>query len=183
MGRLSVCYCLALLTLSCPLGLSGFKATEVDHTFNETESNDVQMINEVSIDDRNESTSNPHSMADKPSKLDLDVSDMIYMDSKKIAEMETQVDSSVQRKSKCQNSISIDCLETKLSSFIDDMSSKSTVNITEAIQVVRTEATPAFGDDSLLSKVHRFAKSHVMRISLDKDLMPSAESRTFFGGK
>uniref|UniRef100_A0A0C9QCZ1 Lap1_0 protein n=1 Tax=Fopius arisanus TaxID=64838 RepID=A0A0C9QCZ1_9HYME len=182
MGQLSVhaSYCLVLMTIVW--SLSGVEGIRKERTLlNETESNEVPLNNEV-INDERDSTPHPHSIQDKPSKLDLDVSEMIYMDSKKISEMETQVDSSVKRRSKCQNSISIDCLERKLSSLIDDMSARTTVNVTEAIQVVRTDVTtPVYENEGLLEKVHRYAKSHVMRINLDKDLMPTAESRMFFG--
>lgn len=183
--RLHTYYCLSLLL--CAVGLSGVKAEVERPLLNETESNEVQLSNDVTndvLEHKDITTEHPHAMKGKPSKFDLDVTEMVYMDSKKMHNVETQVDSSVKRRSKCQNAITIDCLETKLSSFIDKMSTSKTLNVTDSIQIVKTETTtPTYPDESLLDKVHRFAKNHVMRIQLNQDMINPGESRTFFGGK
>lgn len=164
------------------------KAMKVDGTLsNETEINELQSLtNDLSIDDDElQKNNNLHGMdKNKPSKLDLDVSDIVYMDMNNSREVETQVDRTIEGEKLCKNSMSIDCIERKLSVFIDDASRVETLNISDTVQIVKsTNKTSQYPDESLFEKVHRFAKNHVMRINIDKSLLGPKESRTFFGGE
>lgn len=107
----------------------------------------------------------------------------------------------------CGGARLVSCIRRDFMNFLDRLSRVDTYNITESMQIVKNPETEAACDDrtendddkaedddddddndedddsstNLLGKVHRYAKTHVMKIRLNKDPGLAGKARTFFG--
>lgn len=145
-----------------------------------------------------------YSMEDKPTKFDIDISDMIHTDHKNLHEAEAERLKNISMKSEssysmdrmddgddCSGGISMACLKEGLTEILENMDNYDAINLTESLQIVKiknaTDPTRDFrlnlGKYDILEKVHRFAKNHVLRISMPNELVTYRQARTFFGGK
>lgn len=92
----------------------------------------------------------------------------------------------------CRGKHVVSCIRKDLLNFLDQLAKVDTYNVTESVQIVRNpEADEADAceerskeDNSnanLLDKVHRYARTHAMKIQLNKDSSIARKARTFFG--
>ncbi|XP_066581786.1 uncharacterized protein Osi24 isoform X2 [Prorops nasuta] len=165
--------------------------------FNDLALNDVDApntnTNEVPIFDGGSGSmrNHPHMMPDKPSKLDMDLGSLTMTDDKEMYQIEAstmlnhtarpEAESSV-----CHDDVTIPCIQKDLNQFLDKLSEVDTYNITDSVQIIRSEnATKAVKHDGeqpgLLERVHRYAREHEVKIRLDKNLISTRKARTFFG--
>ncbi|XP_044019053.1 uncharacterized protein LOC122859502 isoform X1 [Aphidius gifuensis] len=179
-----------ILTLACINDSSlEIEAIKLNKTFpNETKVNKFQQIANDTTDEISENfmldNNNLHEMDNnKPSKLDLDVSEVVYMDSKNSTDIGSRIDSSIEWKSFCSNSVSINCIQRNVSTFIKDLSETEPLNMSDTVLIAKnnTETTKSTVEN-LFDGVHKFAKNYRMMIDLDKFSLNLQESRTFFGG-
>lgn len=95
---------------------------------------------------------------------------------------------------KCdEGTISVKCVEKKIKSYLRTVSTVDTLNVTDSVQIVKKVDSEVNKDElknldnvnntSLVDEIHRYARDHVVKINLSKDLLPTTQSRTFFGGK
>ncbi|XP_076759322.1 protein Osi24 [Xylocopa sonorina] len=146
----------------------------------------------------------PHGMPDKPSKLDVNINQMIQTDDKsqyqiEATRMENATMSSVEsddcvedeqkrRRRRRKSTTTTPCVRKNLSEMLDRLSRIDTYNVTDTVQIVRNQAVVARRDEkgnerqdsSLLDKVRRYAREHVVKIRLSQDLEPGRKARTFF---
>lgn len=147
----------------------------------------------------------PHAVLEnKPTKFDLDVTGMIHTDRKNLHEAEaerlanlskmtgtTVTTNRMDEEDECADGISMACLKEGLGELLDDMASVGTINITESVQIVKTsnatgprwERHGESDRSDIIDRVQRFAKNHVLRVTVPKELLTSRQSRTFFGSK
>ncbi|XP_053976506.1 uncharacterized protein LOC128875158 [Hylaeus volcanicus] len=142
---------------------------------------DDPTANEVSL--ANEFVDHPHSMAGKPSKFDMNIGQMIQTDDMSQYQIEA---------SGMENFTSspTESTRTNLSELLDRLSGIDTYNVTDSVQIVRNRDADFVArrdekgnhrtDASLLDKVHRYAREHVVKIRLSRELIPSRKARTFF---
>ncbi|XP_032663038.1 uncharacterized protein LOC116840443 isoform X2 [Odontomachus brunneus] len=90
---------------------------------------------------------------------------------------------------RCRGSQMFSCLRRDFLNFLDRISRVDTYNVTEHVQIVKNPQANVTCDNrredgeetNLLDKVHRYARTHVMKIQLGKDLSLAGKARTFFG--
>lgn len=144
--------------------------------------------NEVSFAN-DELTDHPHRMPGKPSKLDMNVNQMIQTDDKsqyqvEAARMENATVSS------CQDDVTVPCARKDVTDMLDRLSRIDTYNVTDGVQIIRSQGAARKDekgndrtDASLLDKVRRYAREHVVKIRLSRDMVPGRKARTFFNGE
>ncbi|XP_076630665.1 protein Osi24 [Colletes latitarsis] len=139
------------------------------------------IANEVSF--ANELLDHPHNMAGKPSKFDLNMGQTI----------ETDDISRYQIEATGAANATMPPTETTrkdLSQMLDRLSGIDVYNVTDSVQIIRNvddgfvarkdEKGNPRTDASLLDKVRRYAREHVVKIRLSQDLIPARKARTFF---
>lgn len=118
----------------------------------------------------------------KPSKLDLDVSEVVYLDSENSTDIQSKIQTSNDWKNLCPNTMSINCIQRNVLTSIENPSQIETLNLSDSVLIVGNNTTttkPVI--ENLFDKVHKYAKNYRMLIDLDKFSLNSKESRTFFG--
>lgn len=146
--------------------------------------------NEVSFTS-DELDQHPHAISGKPTKLDTNVNQMIQTDDKSQYQIEAtrmeNATASPLESTECQTTTT-----TKdLFDLLDRLSRIDTYNVSDTVQVVRNQDVIARKDEkgndrpdaTLLDKVRRYAREHVIKIRLSQDLIPDRKARTFFNGE
>ncbi|XP_014475671.1 PREDICTED: uncharacterized protein LOC106744992 [Dinoponera quadriceps] len=90
---------------------------------------------------------------------------------------------------RCKGSRIFACLRRDFLNFLDRISRVDTYNVTESVKIVKDPRTNVTCEHrrsdgqeaNFLDKVHRYARTHVMKIQLNKDLSLAGKARTFFG--
>ncbi|XP_026674993.1 uncharacterized protein LOC108631799 [Ceratina calcarata] len=152
--------------------------------------------NEVSFTGEEEllGQQHPHDMPDKPSKLDMNINQMIQTDDKSEYQIEaTQMENATESPLGtivCQDDEKDGpCFGKDMSDLLDTLSRIDEYNVTDTVQIVRKQEVVARRnekgndvrpDSSLLDKFRRYAREHVVKIRLSQDLIPGRKARTFF---
>ncbi|XP_029669803.1 uncharacterized protein LOC115239429 [Formica exsecta] len=143
----------------------------------------------------------PHKMSGKPTKFDMefhtDDKEDYQIEPSRMAnvtanpiEMNSTTSQSLSNSTECREKLIVSCIRKDFSDFLDRLSRVDTYNVTESVQIIRNpEANVTCNDrrnnddtdSNLLDKVHRYARTHVMKIQLNKDLGLVSKARTFFG--
>lgn len=143
----------------------------------------------------------PHKMSGKPTKFDMefhtDDKEDYQIEPSRMAnvtanpiEMNSTTSQSLSNSTECREKLIVTCIRKDFSDFLDRLSRVDTYNVTESVQIIRNpEANVTCNDrrdnddtdSNLLDKVHRYARTHVMKIQLNKDLGLVSKARTFFG--
>lgn len=152
----------------------------------------------------------PHKLHGKPSKFDMEfpVDDKANyqieptrMDNATVSPVETNstttmtapwvttTDRYPSNTTRCRGSQMFSCLRRDFLNFLDRISRVDTFNVTESVQIVKNPRANVtcnsqrndVEEANLLDKVHRYARTHVMKIQLNKDLSLVGRARTFFG--
>ncbi|KAL6263589.1 hypothetical protein P5V15_006378 [Pogonomyrmex californicus] len=204
-------FSIVLLAVTCLRSVVGVKVHTEAVSLNETRRHDDDIVerNEIPLSRESEnSTENhriqhdhPHNMHGKPTKFDIephmdDKADyqieptrMVNVTANPI-EMNSTTNQSLSNSTECRGKLTVSCIRKDFSNFLDQLSRVDTYNVTESVQIIRTpEANVACNDvksdgdtdSNLLDKVHRYARTHVMKIQLNKDLSLASKARTFFG--
>ncbi|KOX80169.1 hypothetical protein WN51_08346 [Melipona quadrifasciata] len=155
--------------------------------------------NEVSFTS-DEFDQHPHTISGKPTKLDTNVNQMIQTDDKSQYQIEAtrteNATASPLKSTECQNGETTSTTTTTttttkdLSDLLDRLSRIDAYNVTDSVQIVRNQDAVARKDEkgndrpdaTLLDKVRRYAREHVIKIRLSQDLIPDRKARTFFNG-
>lgn len=104
----------------------------------------------------------------------------------------TEEENSGQPLNMCDDStISVKCIEKRIGSFLRTVSTVETLNVTDSVQIVKKKDDSTgelrnvdnLNSTSLVDQIHRFAREHVVKIKLSRNMLAPRESRTFFGGK
>ncbi|CAK9824542.1 hypothetical protein ANTRET_LOCUS2695 [Anthophora retusa] len=153
----------------------------------ETIENEVSFTNDELPDDH------PHRSPDKPTKLDMNINQMIQTDDKsqyqiEASKMENVTASPMVTIDNCQEDKKKSCVKKDLSNLFDRLSRIDEYNVTESVQIVRNRDVVARKDEkgneqldeSLLDRIHRYAREHVVKIHLSQDLIAGRKARTFF---
>ncbi|XP_033350597.1 uncharacterized protein LOC117233964 isoform X1 [Bombus vosnesenskii] len=147
--------------------------------------------NEVSFSS-DELDQHPHMMPGKPSKLDTNINQMIQTDDRSQYQIEaTRMENATAfplESMGCQDNKTTPCARKDLSDLFDRLSRIDTYNVTDSVQIIRNRDVIGRKDEkgndrpdaSLLDKVRRFAREHVVKIRLSQDLIPGRKARTFF---
>lgn len=158
-----------------------------DHAaaLNETDhpTNDDPIANEVSFS--NEILDHPHRMPGKPSKFDLNASQTIEIDDDRSRYQIESIEAVNATVSPTEST------RKDLIQLMDRLSAIDAYNVTESVQIVRNHGSVARRDEkgndgtdaSLLDKVRRYAREHVVKIRLSQELIPARKARTFFNGE
>lgn len=208
-GRAAAILSIVLLTLACLHSVVGVKAHVEVASLNETARNDYDIEkNEVPLSHKSENKTDefprdhPHNMHGKPTKFDVELhvgnkadyqiepTRMANVTANPI-EMNSTTSQSPSKSTECKGKFTVSCIRKDFSKFLDQLSRIDTYNITESVQIIRKpEANVTCDrkkDDNsnldLLDKIHRYARTHVMKIQLNKDLNLARKARTFFGCK
>lgn len=207
-GRAATIFSSVLLAVACLHSVAGVKVHAEVASLNETarhdydiEKNEVPLSHEPEIKIEEFPRDHPHNMHGKPTKFDIE----LHMDNKadyqieptRMAnvtanpiEMNSTTNHSRSNSTECRGKFTVSCIRKDLLNFLDQLSRVDTYNVTESMQIIRKpEANVACNDKkkdnssnlNLLDKVHRFARTHVMKIRLNKDLSLARNARTFFG--
>ncbi|XP_011154198.1 uncharacterized protein LOC105192029 isoform X2 [Harpegnathos saltator] len=151
-------------------------------------------------------TDHPHNVPGKPSKFDV----KFHADDKANDQIEpTRMDNATtaspveatsatteatdrrypSNSTRCRGSQMLSCLRRDFLNFLDRISRVDTYNVSKSVQIVKKPRANVTcnnrrddGEETnLLDKVHRYARTHVMKIQLNKDLSLVGKARTFFG--
>lgn len=139
----------------------------------------------------------PHKMPGKPTKFDIEFhtddkmdyqiepSRMANVTANPIEINSTSSQPLSTNSTKCKGKLMVSCIRKDFWDFLDQLSRVDTYNVTESVQIIRNpEANVTYNDNNdsnLLDKVHRYARTHVMKIRLNKDMGLARTARTFFG--
>ncbi|XP_046592830.1 uncharacterized protein LOC107228204 isoform X2 [Neodiprion lecontei] len=98
----------------------------------------------------------------------------------------TVQDKSDKNNQRCNKTLSIACLEADFGHLIEKMSNFEVYNVTDFIQIVRNPRSVETSDvrgneNSVVDKVSRYARQHVLKFKMPSDLSLARASRTFFG--
>ncbi|XP_078032918.1 protein Osi24 [Augochlora pura] len=162
-----------------------------DHvaTFNETGQQEDAIANEVSFTSE-ETPDHPHAAPEKPSKLDLNINQMIHTDDEsqyQIEASELENATSIPDDVHCSEQDSGPCSKKDNSrddavsdgvARSDDAESEGVVGSDDAAR--KNEKGNDRPDASLVDKARRYATEHVVKIRLSEDSVPSRKARTFF---
>lgn len=207
-GRAAAIFSIVVLALACLHSVVGVKAHAEVASLNENARHDYDIEkNEVALSHKSENKTDefprdhPHNMYGKPTKFDVE----LHVDNKadyqieptKMAnvtanpiEMNSTTSQSLSKSTECRGKFTVSCIRKDFLKFLDQLSRIDTYNITESVQIIRKpEANVTYSDRNeddnsnldLLDKVHRYARTHVMKIQLNKDLNLARKARTFFG--
>jgi len=207
-GRAVVISSIVLLAVAYLHSVVGVKVYAEVASLNETARHDDDIVeeNEVPLSHELENKTellrnHPHNMHGKPTKFDIE----LHVDDKadyqieptRIAnvtanpiEMNLTTSQFLSNSTECKGKLTISCIRKDFSNFLDQLSRVDTYNVTESVQIIRNpEVNVACNDQkkddnsglNLLNKVHRYARTHMMKIQLNKDLSLARKARTFFG--
>lgn len=207
-GRAAAISSIVLLTVACLHSVVGVKVHAEVASLNETARHDYDIEkNEVPLSHESENKTDefprdhPHNMHGKPTKFDIE----LHVDDKADYQIEptrmanvtanpieinSTTNQSLSNSTECRGKFMVSCIRKDFLNFLDQLSKIDTYNVTESMQIIRKpEATVACNDRKkddnsnldLLDKVHRYARTHVMKIQLNKDLNLARNARTFFG--
>nr|XP_034179144.1 uncharacterized protein LOC117603781 isoform X1 [Osmia lignaria] len=147
--------------------------------------------NEVSFTSYDPDDQHLHQSPGKPTKFDLNMNQLIQTDDKlqyqiEASQMENATSSPIGW-TDCQGDRTTPCVRKELSDLLDRLSGMDAYNVTDSVQIIRNrdvartdEKGNVRSDASLLDKVRRYAREHVIKIRLSKDLIPGRKARTFF---
>lgn len=140
----------------------------------------------------------PHGIPGKPSKFDANVNQIIQTDDKSEYQIEaTRMENATTSPlgstgcSEDGTTTTTPCVSKDLTDLLDRLSRIDTYNVTDSVQIIRNRDVVARKDEkgndrpdsSLLDKVRRYAREHVVKIRLSQDLIPGRKARTFFNGE
>lgn len=210
-GRAATILPIAILAVACLRAAAGLEVQEAEvGALNETARHDDEVVegNELPLpgESDNEMTDHPHKMPGKPSKFDMEFQaedkadyqiEPTGMDNATVSPAETNstmmramtADSYPSNSTRCRGSQMLSCLRRDFLNFLEQISRVDTYNVTESVQIVKSPRANVTCDErrnddketNLLDKVHRYARTHVMKIQLNKDLSLAGKARTFFG--
>ncbi|XP_011703615.1 PREDICTED: uncharacterized protein LOC105459362 isoform X2 [Wasmannia auropunctata] len=207
-GRAAVIFSIVLLAVACLHSVAGVKVYTEVASLNETarHNDDIVEENEVSLSHESENKTDellrdhPHNMHGKPTKFDIEphVDDKAnyQIEPTKMAnvtanpvEINSTTSQSPLNSTECRGKLTVSCIRKDFSKFLDQLSRVDTYNVTDSVQIIRNPETSVACNDqkkddpdlNLLDKVHRYARTHVMKIQLNKDLNLARKARTFFG--
>ncbi|XP_011163940.1 uncharacterized protein LOC105198797 isoform X2 [Solenopsis invicta] len=207
-GRAATIFSIVLLAIACLHSVVGVKVHTEVTSLNETAHHDDDIVeeNEVSLSHESENKTDeflhdhPHNFYGKPTKFDIHVDDKAnyQIEPTRMAnvtanpiEINSTIDHFLPNSSECRGKLTVSCIRKDFSNFLDQLSRVDTYNVTESVQIVKNpEANLPACDDrkrdvdpnlNLLDKVHHYARTHVMKIRLNKDLNLASKARTFFG--
>lgn len=208
-GRATTIISIVILAVACLPSIAKVKVHTEAASLNETVHYDDYAIKENIVPLSHESENktdessydHPHKMSGKPTKFDIEFhtddkadyqiepSRMINVTANPI-EMNSTTNQFLSNSTECREKHMVSCIRKEFSDFLDHLSRIDTYNVTEAVQIIRNpEANVTYNnqknhDDpnsSILDKVHHYARTHVMKIRLNKDLGLASKARTFFG--
>ena len=204
--RRSVALTVMILTAVSLQWVTGLKVVEAGRSLNLTthdneliHTNEVPHWNETQEDTFKNYEDNLDQFPDKPNKFDFDVTQFTHTDDKNLHRIESERlanSSSLEQKNRtknsadCANGSKMSCIQDNFEHFIDKISKLDEYNVTDLVQIVKSDNVTN-GEDvsgekkglSLVEKVHRFARNHVLKIRVPTDLISSRKSRMFFGCK
>ncbi|KAL2720111.1 uncharacterized protein V1478_010377 [Vespula squamosa] len=186
---MTMAWVLAILTMASEVKLSAVQSLSLN--VNETLTNAENEVFDVNADDH------PHRVSDKPSKFDMDINRVTIIDDKssyqiESSNMENSTRSSMdeEESSSCEEDL---CAGEKLSNLLDELSKVDEYNVTDSVQIVRSDISnkPNMKTErkfekefemksDLLDELHRYAKEHVVRIKIDPNTITGRKGRTFF---
>ncbi|XP_017767756.1 PREDICTED: uncharacterized protein LOC108556252 [Eufriesea mexicana] len=150
--------------------------------------------NEVSF--TSDESLHPHGMPGKPTKFDANINQIIQTDDKSQYQIEaTRMENATVSplgSTGCPEdettTTTTPCVSKDLTDLLDRLSRIDTYNVTDSVQIIRNRDVVARKDEkgndrpdsSLLDKVRRYAREHVVKIRLSQDLIPGRKARTFF---
>lgn len=205
--RRSVALTVVILTAVSLQWVTGLKVVVAERSLNLTtydneliHTNEVPHWNETQEDDTIENYEHQlDQFPDKPNKFDLDITQFTQTDDKNLHRIESERlanSSSLEKKNQtknsmeCANGSNMSCIQANFEHFIDKISKLDEYNVTDLVQIVKSENATNSADGSgdkkefsLVEKVHRFARNHVLKIRVPTDLITSRKSRMFFGCK
>ncbi|XP_025269716.1 uncharacterized protein LOC105254628 isoform X2 [Camponotus floridanus] len=207
-GRAATIISIVILAVACLPSIAKVKV-HAEASLNETvhyddyaiKENVVLLSHETENKTDESSYDHPHRMSGKPTKFDIEFhtddkadyqiepSRMINVTANPI-EMNSTTSQSLSNSTECREKLMVSCIRKDFSDFLDQLSRIDTYNVTESVQIIRNpEANVTYNDQkknddsdsTLLDKVHHYARTHVMKIQLNKDLSLASKARTFFG--
>ncbi|XP_033207508.1 uncharacterized protein LOC117167042 isoform X2 [Belonocnema kinseyi] len=203
--RRSVALTVVILTAVSLQWVNGLKVVVAERSLNLTtydneliHTNEVPHWNETQEDDAIENYEDQlDQFPDKPNKFDFDVTQFTQTDDKNLHGIESERlanSSSLEEKNQTRNSVecangsNMSCIQANFEHFIDNISKLDEYNVTDLVQIVKSDNPTNIEDGSgdknefsLVEKVHRFARNHVLKIRVPTDLISSRKSRMFFG--
>jgi len=209
-GRAATIFSILILTVACLRSVVTFKVHEEAASLNETivrhdddsvEKNEVPLSRESESKTENElSRDHPHNMHGKPTKFDIefhanDKADYQIEPTRIVNATANPIEMNstngpLSNSSDCKGMHMVSCIRKDLSNFLDQLSQVDTYNVTESVQIVRNPEADVACDDqkdndvpeaNLLDKVHHYARTHIMKIHLNKDMSLARKAKTFFG--
>lgn len=209
-GRAAVTLSIVILAVACLVVRVKAEAASLNVTVHDDDDvvaqNEVPHSHESEGNTKNddELSQHPHNTHGKPTKFDLVYPDRAeyQIETTRIANVTANpivMDSTADRSPSNSTSdecdgklLTVPCIRKDLFNFLDHLSRVDTYNVTDSVQLIRNpEADVACNDDrenddsdpdsKLLDEVHRYARTHVMKIRLNKDLSLARKARTFFG--
>lgn len=204
-GRAAAIFSIVLLAIACLHSVVGVKVHTEVASLNETSHHDDDIVegNEVPFSHESENKTDeflrdhPHNMHGKPTKFDIHVDDRAdyQIEPTRMAlvtanPIEINSTTNQSNSTECRGKLTVSCIRKDFSNFLDQLSRVDTYNVTESVQIIRNPKANVACDDrkrvddpnlNLLDKVHRYARTHVMKIQLNKDLSLARKARTFFG--
>ncbi|KYN39941.1 hypothetical protein ALC56_05709 [Trachymyrmex septentrionalis] len=205
-GRIAIIFSIVFLAIACDIhSVVGVKVYAEVASLNETAWNDDDIVEENEVPLSQESKNkidkllrdHPHNMHGKPTKFDIEDDKSNYqIEPTRIAnvtanpiEMNSLTNQSLSNSTECKGKLTVSCIRKDFSNFLDQLSRVDTYNVTESVQIIRNPEVNVTcngrkkndADLNLLDKVHRYARTHVMKIQLNKDLSLARKARTFFG--
>ncbi|KAL0105054.1 hypothetical protein PUN28_016587 [Cardiocondyla obscurior] len=206
-GRAAAIFSIVLLVVACLRSVAGVKVYAEVASLNETATHDYDIEkNEVSLSREPQNQTDefpddhPHNMHGKPTKFDIELpaddkadyqiepTRMANATANPI-EASSAANQSSSNSIECRGKLTVSCIRKDLLNFLDKLSRVDTYNVTESVQIIRKPGANVTCDDrkkddaglDLLDRVHRYARTHVMKIQLNKDLSLARKARTFFG--
>ncbi|XP_070165110.1 uncharacterized protein Osi24 [Polyergus mexicanus] len=208
-GRAATIISIVILAVACLHSIAEVKVHAEAASLNETVHHDDYTVKEnvAPLFHKSENKTDefaynhPHKMSGKPSKFDIefhtDDKEDYQIEPSRMAnvtanpiEMNSTTSQFLSNSTECREKRIVTCIRKDFSDFLDRLSRVDTYNVTESVQIIRNpEANVTCNDrrnnddpdSSLLDKVHRYARTHVMKIQLNKDLGLVSKARTFFG--
>lgn len=194
-----------ILTVVTLQWVTSVKVVETRRSLNLTTYDDNELIHTNEVTDWNETKNDENlkknyqndldEFPGKPTKFDLDITQLTHTDDKNLHRLESVRLSNtsmpmktMNRRKKsvtCDSYFNVTCLQEKFEDFIDTISNAKEYNVTDMVQIVKSENSTNDQQNglSLIEKVQLFAKNHVLKIHIPSDLISARKSRTFFGCK
>lgn len=192
-----------ILTVVTLQWVTSVKVVETRRSLNLTTYDDNELIHTNEVTDWNETKNDENlkknyqndldEFPGKPTKFDLDITQLTHTDDKNLHRLESVRLSNtsmpmktMNRRKKsvtCDSYFNVTCLQEKFEDFIDTISNAKEYNVTDMVQIVKSENSTNDQQNglSLIEKVQLFAKNHVLKIHIPSDLISARKSRTFFG--